>query len=93
MSFPARYAVLDRLDEARRLYEQALEIYRRQQYDLGQAHILHTLGDLQQRLDRLDEARRLCEQALEIYREINDDRRTRMAGASSLARESKTWRS
>ncbi len=54
-------------DEARRLYERALELFRGKQDGLGQANTLRSLGNLESRLGRFDEERRLYEQALELF--------------------------
>jgi tetratricopeptide (TPR) repeat protein/pimeloyl-ACP methyl ester carboxylesterase len=58
---------LGRLDEARVLYDRALELFEKEQYGLGQANTLRPLGDLELRLGRTDEARVLYDRALELF--------------------------
>ncbi|MBK6653500.1 tetratricopeptide repeat protein [Zoogloea sp.] len=61
----------DRLDDARKAYENALELYRKVEDRLGEANTLRALGDLHLRNARLDDARKAYENALELYRKVD----------------------
>ncbi|HMV18177.1 MAG TPA: tetratricopeptide repeat protein, partial [Rhodocyclaceae bacterium] len=58
---------LGRPDEARRLYEQALELFVKEQDGLGQANTLKALGDLLQGTSAFLEAMDLYLRALALY--------------------------
>jgi len=59
---------LGNLDKARKLFEQAVELYKAEQSNLGLANTIQSLGDLEGRLGNLEEARKLYEQAVELYK-------------------------
>jgi tetratricopeptide (TPR) repeat protein len=60
------------LAEARRLYDESLEIKRRLGNQSGIAITLHELGRLAQNEGKLTEARRLYDESLEIARRLGD---------------------
>ena len=64
------YVRTARLNDAERVYEQALPIYRAIEARLGEANTLRALGNLYVRTNRLNDAERVYEQALPIYRAI-----------------------
>ncbi|MHA2022174.1 MAG: AAA family ATPase, partial [Candidatus Thorarchaeota archaeon] len=64
--------ITGRMDEARSLYEKALEIAREVGNRSSEGRVLGNLGVLHKDQGRMDEARSLCENALEIHREVGD---------------------
>jgi tetratricopeptide (TPR) repeat protein len=57
-------------DEAERLYEDALPLYRQIGARLGEANVLKARGDVAGRQARYQDAERLYEEALPLYRQI-----------------------
>ena len=62
----------DRYEEAGRLYQQALLVYREIGARLGEANCVQSLGGLALQQDRYEEAGRLYQQALPMHRQIGD---------------------
>ena len=60
--------IQDRNDEARKLYEDARQLYRAMPNRLGEAKVLLGLGHLDRKLGRSDEARKYYEDSLQLCR-------------------------
>ena len=60
-------------DSARSHYTQALDLFTKEQYDLGRANALRSLGDLERRLGQVDSARNHFTQALDLYAKEQND--------------------
>ncbi len=73
LSLGRALAYLARLSEARTLFDEAIELYRKEQDDLGRAYALLYLGELERRLGQLERARNLLDEAIELYRKVQDD--------------------
>jgi tetratricopeptide (TPR) repeat protein len=59
-------------DDARRRYEQALPLYRRAGYTLGEANCIVRFGDIAMDRSEHDEARRWYDEASPLYRRLGD---------------------
>ena len=60
-------------DSARSHYTQALDLFTKEQYDLGRANALRSIGDLDRRLGQVDSARNHFTQALDLYAKEQND--------------------
>jgi len=63
---------LGRLEEARRHYENAHQLYQAIQDRLGEANALYSLGELERKLGRNNEARRYFETALGLFHAVQN---------------------
>ncbi|WP_413200152.1 CHAT domain-containing protein [Nostoc piscinale] len=66
------YFSLGKYDEALKLYQQALEIYKQNNYKLGLAVALNNIGRVYQNLGNYNQALEYNQQALANYREVGD---------------------
>ncbi len=57
------------MEQARAHYEQAIELYQKEQAKLGLANALKSLGDLAKQLELLADAIQLYEKAVQLYRQ------------------------
>jgi len=60
---------LGKLDEAETHYKEAIELFRREQDNLGLANTCRSMGDLESRLGKPDEAETHYKEAMELYRQ------------------------
>ncbi|AFY43408.1 tetratricopeptide repeat protein [Nostoc sp. PCC 7107] len=66
------YLSLGKYDEALKLYQQALDIYKQNNYKLGIAVALNNIGRVYQNLGNYNQALEFNQQALANYREVGD---------------------
>ncbi len=64
---------LGQLARARNLLDEAIELYRKEQNDLGRANALVALGQLESRLGQQERARNLLDEAIELFRKEQND--------------------
>ena len=58
---------------AQDLYERAISLFEKEQYDFGRANALRSLGDLQKLLGKTQAAQALYERAISLYEKEQDD--------------------